>query len=327
MRSAGWSRASAWERSRDERPRHLARLHVRFGRNELLRGIDLDVAPGETLVLFGPSGVGKTVLLRAIAGLEPAARAACAHRRRATCRALGPERAASAWRSRISRSIRTCRRGRTSRARCRRARCRRPTVDARVAAVADLLRISHVLGHAPKELSNGQKQRTALARALVGRPQVLLLDDPLRNVDAKLRYEMRLELPRLLRARRGRDDLRVAGLPRGDGAGRPGGDPARRPHRAARTARRTFTTRPASRESRAAVRRSADQPARLPPRRRRRRAAAWPSPAWQSELARRPRRRAGRACLLGVRPETIALSATNARARRAGGNRRHHAAA
>jgi multiple sugar transport system ATP-binding protein len=56
-----------------------------------------------------------------------------------------------------------------------------------------------VLGHMPRELSNGQKQRTALARALIGNPEVLLLDDPLRNVDAKLRYEMRLELPSLLR--------------------------------------------------------------------------------------------------------------------------------
>ena len=55
-------------------------------------------------------------------------------------------------------------------------------------------------GTSPRELSNGQKQRTALARALVRGPGVLLLDDPLRNVDAKLRYEMRLELPRLLRS-------------------------------------------------------------------------------------------------------------------------------
>ena len=53
--------------------------------------------------------------------------------------------------------------------------------------------------HAPRELSNGQKQRTALARALVADPKILLLDDPLRNVDAKLRYEMRLELPSLLK--------------------------------------------------------------------------------------------------------------------------------
>ena len=57
-----------------------------------------------------------------------------------------------------------------------------------------------MLGHRPRELSNGQKQRTALGRALVRGPGVLLLDDPLRNVDAKLRYEMRLELPRLLTA-------------------------------------------------------------------------------------------------------------------------------
>jgi multiple sugar transport system ATP-binding protein len=73
-------------------------------------------------------------------------------------------------------------------------------IKAKVDQIATLLRIGHVLGHRPRELSNGQKQRTALGRALVRGPGVLLLDDPLRNVDAKLRYEMRLELPRLLTA-------------------------------------------------------------------------------------------------------------------------------
>jgi multiple sugar transport system ATP-binding protein len=68
-----------------------------------------------------------------------------------------------------------------------------------VGKIARMLKIEHVLHHKPKELSNGQKQRTALGRALAGEPEILLLDDPLRNVDAKLRFEMRLELPRLLK--------------------------------------------------------------------------------------------------------------------------------
>jgi multiple sugar transport system ATP-binding protein len=76
----------------------------------------------------------------------------------------------------------------------------RDVIRTKVEKVAALLKIEHVLQHAPRELSNGQKQRTALARALVAEPQILLLDDPLRNVDAKLRYEMRLELPSLLKA-------------------------------------------------------------------------------------------------------------------------------
>jgi multiple sugar transport system ATP-binding protein len=76
----------------------------------------------------------------------------------------------------------------------------RDVIRAKVEKVAALLKIDHVLQHAPRELSNGQKQRTALARALVAEPKILLLDDPLRNVDAKLRYEMRLELPSLLKA-------------------------------------------------------------------------------------------------------------------------------
>ncbi len=173
-------------------------LHVKFGKTELLRGIDLDVAPGETLVLFGPSGVGKTVLLRAIAGLEPAARCDVAIDGRDVT-TMGPEGRGIGMafqnfalyphmpaRKNISSPLEAQQKSAAE-------------IDSRVDAVATLLKITHVLGHAPRELSNGQKQRTALARALVGNPRVLLLDDPLRNVDAKLRYEMRLELPRLLR--------------------------------------------------------------------------------------------------------------------------------
>ncbi len=72
-------------------------------------------------------------------------------------------------------------------------------IKTRVHDIASMLRIDHVLDHLPKQLSNGQKQRTSLARSLVHGPSVLMLDDPLRNVDAKIRYEMRLELPRVFR--------------------------------------------------------------------------------------------------------------------------------
>ncbi|MDA8250999.1 MAG: ABC transporter ATP-binding protein [Rhodospirillales bacterium] len=173
-------------------------LQVSFGRNHLLRGINLDVAAGETLVLFGPSGVGKTVLLRAIAGLEPAARGQVSIDGRDVS-TRGPE-ARGIGMAFQNFALYPHMSARDNIASPLRARgVARVEIDRRVGAVADLLRIAHVLGHAPKELSNGQKQRTALARALVGEPGVLLLDDPLRNVDAKLRYEMRLELPRLLR--------------------------------------------------------------------------------------------------------------------------------
>ncbi len=176
----------------------LRQLHVAFGKHALLRGIDLDVASGETLVLFGPSGCGKTVLLRAIAGLEPAAYCTVSIDGRDVSR-LGPEGRGigMAFQNFALYPHMTARENIASPLQAR--GIEGAEAERKVEAVAGLLRITHVLGQAPRALSNGQKQRTALARALVGEPRVLLLDDPLRNVDAKLRYEMRLELPRLLR--------------------------------------------------------------------------------------------------------------------------------
>jgi multiple sugar transport system ATP-binding protein len=176
----------------------LSNIALAFKTNTVLSDVSLTVDQGETLVLFGPSGAGKTVLLRLIAGvIEPDAGQIRINGRdmagvEPEDRGLGmafqnfalfPHMDAFA---NIAAPL-------TAR------RQSRAVMQATVERVAKLLKIDHVLHHKPKELSNGQKQRTALARALSAAPSILLLDDPLRNVDAKLRFEMRLELPRLLR--------------------------------------------------------------------------------------------------------------------------------
>ncbi|MGQ8632869.1 ABC transporter ATP-binding protein [Agrobacterium sp. DKPNP3] len=175
----------------------LQNITKRYKNQAVINDLTLEVASGETLVLFGPSGAGKTVLLRLISGViepdaggiliggEEMAEVDAEHRGVGMAFqnfALFPHMTAF---DNIASPL---------------AANRRSTSEIRdgVEKVAKLLKIDHVLGHRPKALSNGQKQRTALARALAGSPPLLLLDDPLRNVDAKLRFEMRLELPRLL---------------------------------------------------------------------------------------------------------------------------------
>lgn len=176
----------------------LVGVSKRFKDDIVLDRASLEVAHGETVVVFGPSGCGKTVLLRLIAGInEPDAGRISMGDRDVTY--LEPEHRGigmafqnfalyphlSAFDNIASPLVA---RGMPA-----------ADVKARVEEVADLLKIGHVLQHLPKALSNGQKQRTSLGRALAGHPGLLLLDDPLRNVDAKLRYEMRIELPRVLK--------------------------------------------------------------------------------------------------------------------------------
>ncbi|HEX3983304.1 MAG TPA: ABC transporter ATP-binding protein [Acidisoma sp.] len=173
-------------------------MRTAFGKTTVLHGISLAVVPGETLVLFGASGAGKTVLLRAIAGLDSnaAGRVFIAGRDVST---LGPERRSIgvAFQNFALYPHMSARENIASPLQAR--KLPETEITEKVGRIARLLKIDHVLAQQPRALSNGQKQRTALARALVGAPKVLLMDDPLRNVDAKLRYEMRMELPRLLR--------------------------------------------------------------------------------------------------------------------------------
>jgi len=176
----------------------LENLAKAFRRERVLDGVTLDVAKGETVVVFGPSGGGKTVLLRLVAGIyQPDAGDIRIDGR--SVLGVGPQ----------SRDIGMAFQNfalyphlnafENIASPLRAHGVAQTEIKRKVDDVAGLLRITHVLGHMPRELSNGQKQRTALARSLVRGPSVILLDDPLRNVDAKLRYEMRLELPRVLR--------------------------------------------------------------------------------------------------------------------------------
>jgi len=173
-------------------------LSKSFGSFRIFENLDLSAEAGEIIVIFGGSGTGKTFLLRLIAGVEEPTTGTIEiggsdvtevppEKRNVGMAfqnfALFPHMSA---RENIASPLRA-------------AHANEAAVESGVSRVAKLLKIDHVLGHAPRELSNGQKQRTALARALAAEPRILLLDDPLRNVDAKLRFEMRLELPRLLR--------------------------------------------------------------------------------------------------------------------------------
>lgn len=173
-------------------------LSKAYGSFKVFEGLNLSAEAGEIVVIFGGSGTGKTILLRLIAGVEEPSSGTIAigghdvsdiapeHRGVGMAFqnfALFPHMSAA---ENIATPLRAVGAGEDK-------------VKSGVAKVAKLLKIDHVLTHSPRELSNGQKQRTALARALAANPNILLLDDPLRNVDAKLRFEMRLELPRLLR--------------------------------------------------------------------------------------------------------------------------------
>jgi ABC-type sugar transport system ATPase subunit len=174
----------------------LKGLEKSFGGDPVVRGLDIEIADGELLVLVGPSGSGKTTALRMIAGLErPDAGDVLVGGRPIT--ALPPERRnvgmvfqshALFPHKRIHDNIAY---GLLARGHAR------EEVARRVADVADRLRIAPLLDRLPRELSGGERQRAALARALVRRPDVLLLDEPLSSLDAQLRMELRAEIARL----------------------------------------------------------------------------------------------------------------------------------
>jgi sn-glycerol 3-phosphate transport system ATP-binding protein len=165
---------------------------------EAISHIDLDVADGEFIVLVGPSGCGKSTLLRMIAGLETITRGDIdIGGRRVNDLEPADRDIAMVFQNyalyphmTVYNNIAYGLRNRGT---------PKPEIETRVREVADLLEIGHLLDRKPRQLSGGQRQRVAMGRAIVRRPAVFLFDEPLSNLDAKLRVQMRVEIRRLQR--------------------------------------------------------------------------------------------------------------------------------
>jgi multiple sugar transport system ATP-binding protein len=167
-----------------------------FGGTHVIRGVDIAIADGEFAVLVGPSGCGKSTLLRMIAGLEEITSGEIAIGGRVVNSVPPKERDIAMVfqnyalyphmkvRDNMAFSLLLAKRPRSE-------------VDARVAKAAGILGLNELLDRYPRQLSGGQRQRVAMGRAIVRDPQVFLFDEPLSNLDAKLRVAMRTELKEL----------------------------------------------------------------------------------------------------------------------------------
>jgi multiple sugar transport system ATP-binding protein len=161
-----------------------------------LTGFDLDVADGELMVLVGPSGSGKSTALRIVAGLEaPTAGRVYIGDRDVTRVAPGARDVAMVFQSYALYPHMSVRDNLGFGLRMRGAA--KPEIARRCAEIAERLGLTALLARKPAQLSGGQRQRVALGRALVREPRLFLLDEPLSNLDAKLRAELRAEIGRL----------------------------------------------------------------------------------------------------------------------------------
>jgi multiple sugar transport system ATP-binding protein len=171
-------------------------LQKRYGGVEALSGIDLEIPDGEFTVLVGPSGCGKSTLLRTIAGLEEisggtisiAGEVVNDMRPRDRDVAMVFQDYALYPHMTVFKNIGF---GLTAR------KLPKPEIENRVKAAAKMLDIERLLDRYPRQLSGGQRQRVAIGRAIVRNPQIFLFDEPLSNLDAQLRDEMRSEIKRL----------------------------------------------------------------------------------------------------------------------------------
>jgi multiple sugar transport system ATP-binding protein len=175
-----------------------------FGKTEAIKNVSLDIRDGEFAVFVGPSGCGKSTLLRLIAGLEDISSGSIAFDGKDVTELAPAERGvAMVFQSyalyphmnvydNMAFGLKLAQSNNTNKA-------DKGSVAERVRETARILQIEHLLTRKPRELSGGQRQRVAIGRAIVRQPRVFLFDEPLSNLDAALRVQMRIELKRLHR--------------------------------------------------------------------------------------------------------------------------------
>src|SRR3982750_3946647 len=171
-------------------------VHKYFGETHIIRGVDIAIADGEFCVLVGPSGCGKSTLLRMIAGLEEISEGEIAIGGRGVNRVPPKERDIAMVFQNYALYPHMTVRDNMSFA-LMLAKQSKQDIETHVAKAADILGLAPYLDRFPRQLSGGQRQRVAMGRAIVRDPQVFLFDEPLSNLDAKLRVQMRTEIKEL----------------------------------------------------------------------------------------------------------------------------------
>src|ERR1700690_4056254 len=181
----------------------MAKLELRnvrksFGGLEIIKGVSIEIADGEFVVIVGPSGCGKSTLLRMVAGLESITSGEILVGERVVNDLEPKDRdIAMVFQNYALYPHMSVRQNMAYGLKIR--GFAKDDIETRVQRAAKILELGDLLGRKPRELSGGQRQRVAMGRAIVREPSVFLFDEPLSNLDAKLRVQMRLEIQKLHR--------------------------------------------------------------------------------------------------------------------------------